>query len=199
MQNICQEITEKRKKLGLSIAQISKELRIRKTYIEQIEEEKADFSDPYIKGYLKTYANLLGISTKEFSVNQAYNDVKVNKLGNLSGYHNKSSYKVHIMKFFVLITFLIVSFYLMFAFNEQVKEVEKDLIYDSKNLNIFSKNGIVYLFAKDDIDIDITNHNKNVISQKLKKNYVLSSNCKSEKIEVIENGRKIKVDCRIFS
>ena len=61
---------DKRISLGLNLEQISEELRIRKRYLEAIENnefDKIEFSGFYLKGYIKTYGKYLQISENEIT------------------------------------------------------------------------------------------------------------------------------------
>ena len=61
---------ERRLALGLNLDQISEELRIRKRYLEAIENNDLDqieFSGFYLKGYMKIYGKYLNITENEIS------------------------------------------------------------------------------------------------------------------------------------
>ena len=62
-----EKLKEIRESTGVSLAEIAKNTRIRQDYLEKIEQEKFDELPPdvYVKGFLKNYANYLGIDAKE--------------------------------------------------------------------------------------------------------------------------------------
>lgn len=63
LKEIGEELRKKRKSLSLTIEEVSKKLKIRKAYLQGL--EKGDVSlipfEPYVIGYVKHYAKLLGI------------------------------------------------------------------------------------------------------------------------------------------
>ncbi|HVP35961.1 MAG TPA: RodZ domain-containing protein [Terriglobales bacterium] len=67
MENLGSFLREKRKAKGLSIEQVSDELRIRQTFLEALEEEKYELlpAPLYKKIFLKAYADYLGLNYEE--------------------------------------------------------------------------------------------------------------------------------------
>lgn len=63
------ELQKRRKAAKLTLAQVSKELKIRKAYIQGIESGDVHLIpfEAYILGYIKHYAILLGLDPKEYT------------------------------------------------------------------------------------------------------------------------------------
>jgi cytoskeletal protein RodZ len=68
LDDIGSELRETRLRLGLTLERVEKETRIRRRYLEALEEERFDElpGEAYAKGFLRTYADHLGLDGVQF-------------------------------------------------------------------------------------------------------------------------------------
>lgn len=66
-QTLSEKLKQIRQTAGVSLSEIAKTTKVRKIYLEKLEEGKFDELPPdvYVKGFLKSYANYLGIESED--------------------------------------------------------------------------------------------------------------------------------------
>jgi cytoskeletal protein RodZ len=66
MLEIGQVLTQERRKRGLSLSDVEKAIKVRSKYLKALEESNFDVipGDAYVVGFLKLYANFLGLDSK---------------------------------------------------------------------------------------------------------------------------------------
>jgi cytoskeletal protein RodZ len=111
-QNIGTLLKEKREKLGLSLEEVSSAIKVRTQYLRILEEDINENEIPeavYMLGYLKLYANFLGLDGKEI-VEKVYfhfkePDININSL---EYNKNKPSFLILMLSLILLVALLFV-------------------------------------------------------------------------------------------
>lgn len=80
MNNLGEYLKKEREKKGITLDEVSNFTRIRKTYLQEIEDGNIEMQPPvFIKGFLKSYAEFLGLDGQE--ILEKYNDIIKEKEG----------------------------------------------------------------------------------------------------------------------
>ena len=97
MKDIGNFLRERREERGISLIEVEKDLKIRKKYLQALEEGNMDIipGRTYIVGYLRNYSKYLGIDEENInSIIQTYKDLEKRKIIEyVSGGKNLKIYK----------------------------------------------------------------------------------------------------------
>jgi cytoskeletal protein RodZ len=135
MKEIGKFLRERREAKGISLIETEKDLKIRRKYLQAIEEGNIDIipGRTYLVGYLRNYSRYLGID--EENINQiirTYNNLEKNKINLEKNVYpkkkNKSMFKkkrfILSIKYVYLISFVLVIFIGLLLLNHSLKEAQ---------------------------------------------------------------------------
>lgn len=208
MKEIGNFLREKREELSLSLSEVEKEIKIRKKYLQALEEGNFDIipGKAYVLGYTKNYAKFLHISEEDInSIINTYKDylkkekiiledkkevpVLVKKKEKLPALKKRKSTLVFLSRYFYLISFAVIILVGLFWINHSLRKAE-NIPIPSPEIKTETEVNIV---ESEDIEYkELTTIDQNLIEDRLAEEILYEKNFPILKI-VANNNTWVKI------